>query len=183
MTSKAGWRAALALLLGLLASGAARAALEVLQEEDDFIILKLEYEADPLYSSIDRLVKESVLVDIGESGSWIRAGKNQRKQDWLEPLGKLTGRNDLNQQRCGGGRLELPDWPYLQTIVGSLNYTYRFLITCGGQYALVEMVSETGDPDRRDLYLGVKRLKAEEADEYRYSRLPVTQDQESSEPN
>lgn len=174
MTSKAGWQAVLALLLGLLASGAARAALEVVHEDSERIILQLEYEANPLYETIDRLARDASLVDIGADSNWLRAGKSQRKRDWLEPLGQLTGRDDLNQQRCRSDLLELPDWPYIQTVVGQNNYAYRFLVTCAGQLALVELVSGTADPNKRDLYLGVRRLKADEAAEHRYSRQPTT---------
>lgn len=172
-SSGGGWRAALALLLGALAPGAAWAALEVVHEDSEKIILQLEYEADPLYETIDRLAREASLVDIGAGGNWLRAGESQRKRDWLEPLGQLTGRDDLNQQRCRSDLLELPDWPYIQTVVGKHNYVYRFLVTCAGQHALVELVSGTADPNKRDLYLGVRRLTAGEIAEHRYSRQPT----------
>lgn len=179
--SVSGWRAALALLLGALAPGAAWAAIEVMHEDSERIILQLEDEAEPLYEIIDRLARGASLVDVGADSSWLRAGTSQRRQDWLEPLGRLTGRDDLNQQRCRSEQLELPDWPYMQTVVGKHNYTYRFLVTCAGQHALVELVSGTADPNKRDLYIGVRRLQAGEIAEHRYSRQPTTRPAEGAE--
>lgn len=168
-----GGRGALALLLGLLASGAAWAAIEVMHEDSEKIVLQLEYEAEPLYESLDRLAKKASLVDIGAESNWLRAGEGQRKRDWLKTLGALTGRDDLNQQRCRSAQLELADWPYLQSITQQYTHTYRFLVTCAGQYALVDVGYLIFDPKQRDLFLGVRRLAATEADEHRYSRLPA----------